>query len=158
MTLSLRSAAILGILGAAFCAGPAYSQAKPDFSGTWKLNVQKSDFGSATPLESLTAKVDHKNDVFKYVVDGTVNGQDFHQELAVPIDGKPHPGPGDFPGTMMMKWDGAVIVSEMKMDDGTVVERGRMQISADGKIITRDMTEKTPSGDENKRHEIYEKQ
>lgn len=158
MKVSLCSATVVAILGAAFCAGPAYSQGKPDFTGTWKLNARKSDFGTDPAPDSLVAKVEHKNDVFKYVVDGAANGQDFHEELEIPIDGKPHPGPGDFPGTMTMKWDGPVLVFEMKMDDGTVVERGRFQLSADGKVATRESHGKTPDGAESKRREVYDKQ
>ena len=158
MKLSLHSAAVFAILGAAFCAGPASSQAKPDFTGTWKLNAQKSDFGAEPAPESFVAKVEHKNNVFKYVVDGSANGQDFHEELETPIDGKEHPGPEGFPGTAMMKWDGSVLDLELKMDDGTLAQQGRMQLSADGKIITRDVHGKTPDGGESKRHEVYDKQ
>ena len=158
MRLSLCSATAFAILGAAFLAGPAYSQAKPDFTGTWKLNPKKSDFGGEPGPDSLVAKVEHKNNVFKYIVDGSANGQDFHEELETPIDGKPHPGPGDFPGTMMMKWDGAVLVFEMKMDDGTIAQQGRMQLSADGKVITRNIQGKGPDGGETKRTEVYDKQ
>jgi hypothetical protein len=158
MKLSLCSATVFAILGAAFCAGPAYSQAKPDFSGTWKLNVKKSDFGTEGGPTSLVVKVEHKNNVFKYVVDGSGGGEDFHQELEIPIDGKEHPGPEGFPGTSMMKWDGEVLVLELKMDDGTVVQQGRMQLSADGKVITRDSHGKSPDGNESKQHEVYDKQ
>jgi len=158
MRLSLSSAAVFAILGAAFCAGPAYSQAKPDFTGTWKLNVKKSEFGGEPGPDSLVAKVEQTNNVFKYVVDGSANGQDFHQELETPIDGKEHPGPEGFPGTVMMKWDGPVLVMEMKMDDGTVVYQARIQLSADGKVITRDTHGKNPEGVESKNHEIYDKQ
>ena len=35
----LSTAALL----AAFATAPALAQAKPDFSGSWKLNVEKSD-------------------------------------------------------------------------------------------------------------------
>jgi hypothetical protein len=158
MKLSLCSATTLAILGAAFLAGPAYSQAKPDFTGTWKLNTKKSNFGTEPGPDTLVAKVEHKNNVFKYVVDGTANGQDFHQELDTPIDGKDHPGPEGFPGTVVMKWDGSVLVWDMKMDDGTVVQEGRMQLSADGKVITRNLQGKGPDGGENKSVEVYDKQ
>ncbi|HXN48504.1 MAG TPA: hypothetical protein VN893_17780, partial [Bryobacteraceae bacterium] len=132
MRLSLCSATAFAILGAAFLAGPAYSQAKPDFTGTWKINTKKSDFGGQPGPDSLVVKVEHKNNVFKYVVDGAAGGQDFHEELETPIDGKPHPGPDGFPGTVVLKWDGSVLVLEMKMDDGTLAQLGRMQLSADG--------------------------
>jgi hypothetical protein len=157
MRLSLSSATVFAILAAAFCVGPAYSQTKPDFSGTWKLNAQKSDFAGDPMPESLVAKIEQKSNVFKYVVDGAANGQDFHEELEVPIDGKEHPGPGDFPGTMMMKWEGSAITFELKTTDGTMTQEGRFHLSDDGKVITRDSHGKSPDG-ESKRHEVYDKQ
>lgn len=158
MKLSLRSAAFVAILGAAFCAGPAYSQAKPDFNGTWKLNTQKSDFGTDTKPDSIVVKVELKNNVFKYVAQGVANGQDFEEEVEIPIDGKEHPGPGGFPGTMMMKWDGPAIAFELKTDDGTVVQAGLFKLSADGKVATREVHGTSPNGGENKRLEVYDKQ
>jgi len=35
--------------------------AVPDFSGEWKLNVDKSDFGMAPPISSRTDKIVHKD-------------------------------------------------------------------------------------------------
>jgi lipopolysaccharide export system protein LptA len=47
----------------------------------------------------------------------------------------------------------------MKMDDGTVVQQGRIQLSADGKVITREAHGKNPeTGGESKRLEVYDKQ
>jgi hypothetical protein len=158
MRLSLRSATLLAILGAAFCAGPAYSQAKPNFTGTWKLNLKKSDFGTDPGPDSLVAKVEHKNNVFKYSASGTANGQDFQEEAEVPIDGKEHPGPNGFPGTMMVKWDGQTLAFDLKMDDGTVVQQGTFKLSADGKVITREVHGKSQDGTETKRVEVYDKQ
>ncbi len=158
MKLSLRSATVLAILGVAFWARPAYSEAKPDFSGTWKLNTQKSDFGTDPMPDSLIAKVEHKNGVFKYVVDGAAGGQTFHEEVELPIDGKEHPGPQGFPGTAMMKWDGPALDFELKRDDGTIVQQGLFKLSSDGKVITREARGKTDDGADNKRLEVYDKQ
>ena len=153
----MRLSLLTVILGAALCAG-AYGQAKPDFSGNWKLNVKKSDFGSDPAPDSVVAKVEHKNNVFKYTASGTGGGQDFQEEAEVAIDGKEHPGPNGYPGTMTVKWDGQMLAFEMKMDDGTVVQQGTFKLSADGKVITREVHGKSQDGTENKRVEIYDKQ
>jgi hypothetical protein len=39
----------------------AFAQQKPDFSGTWKLNVAKSDFGALPGPESRTDVITHKD-------------------------------------------------------------------------------------------------
>ncbi len=158
MRLFLSSSAVFTILGAAFWAGPAYSQAKPDFTGTWKLNLKNSDFGTDPAPDSLVVRIQHKNGLFKSILDGAVNGQDIHEELEVPIDGKPHPGPGDFPGTMTMKWDGPALVFELKTDDGTIAQKGRFQLSGNGKVATRDVDARSPDGKEGKRREVYDRQ
>jgi len=46
----------------------------------------------------------------------------------------------------------------MKLDDGTVVQQGRMQLSGDGKVITRNIQGKGQDGGENKSVEVYDKQ
>jgi hypothetical protein len=145
------------MLAAAFCAGPLYSQAKPNFSGTWKLNTQKSDFGTDPAPESVTATVEHKNDRFKYVAEGVAGGQPFREEMDVAIDGKEHPAPVDFPSTIMMKWDGSVLVSVLKSDDGVFVMNTKLRLSEDGKVATRQVERKNPEGG-SKRTEVFEKQ
>jgi hypothetical protein len=157
MTRSRWSATVFSILAAALCAAPLFSQAKPDFTGTWKLNLQKSSFGDDPAPDSLTVVVEHKNNIFKYTADGESNGQPFEQQLEVPVDGKEHPGPADSPGTMMMKWDGPAIVFEMKTDDGEVVARGTLELAADGKTITREVFQNSEDGSEHKRIEVYDK-
>jgi hypothetical protein len=39
--------------------GLVQAQAKTDFSGTWKLNAGKSDFGPMPPPDSMTEKITH---------------------------------------------------------------------------------------------------
>ena len=46
---------LLGTLVVALLAGPALAarqDAKPDFSGTWVLDINKSDFGQMPPPQS----------------------------------------------------------------------------------------------------------
>jgi hypothetical protein len=44
------------------------------------------------------------------------------------------------------------------MDDGTVVQQGTFKLSADGKVITREVHGKSQDGTETKRVEVYDKQ
>jgi hypothetical protein len=76
----------------AIAANTAMAADKPDFSGDWKMDADKSNFGPMPPPTSLTRKIDHKdpavsvnesrsgaqgdlNVVMKYTTDGkeTVN-------------------------------------------------------------------------------------
>src|SRR4029079_14018283 len=49
----------------AFVATPALAQVKPNFSGTWNLDVAKSDFGPSTAPESMTMTIVHKDPSIK---------------------------------------------------------------------------------------------
>ena len=46
---------------AAVLTASAMAAGKPDFSGEWKLNIDKSNFGPIPPPTSLTQTVDHKD-------------------------------------------------------------------------------------------------
>ncbi len=157
MTLLVRLTIVASMLAAAFYAAPAYCQDKPNFTGTWKLNVQRSNFGSDRAPESVTATVEQKNDHFKDVAEGVANGQPFREEMDLAIDGKEHPAPVEFPATVMMKWDGPALVMVLKSDDGSFVMTARLKLSADGKTATREVERKSPEG-ESRHEEIYEKQ
>src|SRR3984893_9703011 len=52
------------------------AQSKPDFSGTWKLNVAKSDFGVLPPSNGRTDTIDHQDTNLKDTVsDDAAQGQ-----------------------------------------------------------------------------------
>jgi hypothetical protein len=145
-TLFLFSAAVLGAVALT-------AASKPDFSGTWKLNMDKSDLGGA-PLSGLSVLIEHKDPEFKYTAKGTFDGQDFEESESFSTDGKPRQ---DSRGnTITGHWDGAVMVTEVNAPDGSLVYKARMSMSDDGKTSIRDHT---PGNDlEPKRHEVYEKQ
>src|SRR5262252_621933 len=52
------------------------AQSKPNLTGSWELNPEKSDLGGA-PLSKLTVQVDHKDPVLKYTATGNAGGEDF---------------------------------------------------------------------------------
>ena len=47
--------------------GLVQAQAKTDFSGTWKLNTGKSDFGPMPPPDSMTQKITHQDPSLKEI-------------------------------------------------------------------------------------------
>lgn len=127
--------------------------AKPNFSGDWELNVAKSDLDGA-PLTKLIVHIDHKDPVFKYTAKGTADGQDFEESETFPTDGTPtHDSRGL---TVKARWDGTTLVIESTGADGQPMDHSRLTLSADGKSVLRDY-ERTTSGDQQKRHEVYEK-
>jgi hypothetical protein len=128
------------------------AQNHPNFTGTWKLNVAKSEMG-ATQVTELTVEVDHQDPVLKYVARGKADGQPFEETESVTTDGKPS---RDSHGVNVeANWDGPNLVIAGTADDKSMVYLVRLSLSKDGKTITRAFTYKD---DPEQRHEIYEKQ
>jgi len=133
------------IAAAAFAA-----ETQPNFTGTWKLNVAKSEMGTSAVTE-LVADVDHEDPVFKYTAKGMASGQAFEVTETINTDGNPSQ---DSQGaTVKAHWEGATLVAEATGADGSTLYVARLSMSADGKTITRVLTQ-----DSRIQHEIFEKQ
>ena len=115
---------------------------KPDFTGNWKLNSDKSDFGPLQAPGSATVKIQHKEPDLKI---------DFRQgdstaALACTTDGsqrKDCAGPVlgiALPITVTSKvaWDGSALIflSEGEFNGGHVQIRDRWTLSPDGRTTT----------------------
>jgi hypothetical protein len=124
-----------------FCFAVAIAQAKPDFSGTWNLNIAASNFGpvpnkpekATTTIENAEPNLRLTSDVtgpqgqrvtkFKYTTDGVevtnVNG---------PVEMK-----------STAKWDGdtLVIESKGKFQDNDLKFIDKWSLSSDGKHATQ---------------------
>jgi len=64
--------------------------------GTWKLNLEKSNYGTQpAPKSSTTTWAAQKGGMFKYTADGIgANGQPVHTEWSGKFDGKQYPMTG----------------------------------------------------------------
>ena len=126
---------------------------KPNFSGTWELNVSKSDLAGA-PITKLVVQVEHKDPVLKYTATGTAGGEDFTEVETISTDGTPTT---DSRGAQVKAhWDGETLVIESTGDQGRALDATRLALAKDGKTMTRDYERKS-ADDAQKRHEIYDK-
>jgi hypothetical protein len=85
----------------------AQAQSKPDFSGKWKLNVAKSDFGGAPGPSDLDVAIRHHDP--ELLVTQTVEGQNLEFKLGT--DGKEYSN--ETPdGTMKttLHWESDVLI------------------------------------------------
>lgn len=137
----------------ALALGPValYAGKKPDFTGQWELNVQKSDLGGA-PMTKLTVQIEHKDPTFTYTAKATVDGQDFEESETFKTDGTPTQSSRG--ATVRAHWENETLIIESTAADGSPLDETHMSLSADGKTTTRDYENKAES---QKRHEIYEK-
>ncbi len=111
-----------------------------NYSGTWKLNVDKSDFGPLPPSNSRTDIIDHTDPALKDTVsdDGAQGKQDY--VLNITTDGKEATNsPGGLDAKSIANWDGSNLVVETKLSfQGTdVAIKSVWILSADGKTLTQ---------------------
>jgi hypothetical protein len=129
-------------------AGPSFAQSRPDLSGTWKLNVAKSDFGPVPGPNAQTDVIEQKGDTLKisvsaesdqgkleYVETLTTDGK----EVALPPDSPAvHPAPEVTMQSIAASWDGPTLNVSQKLTYGTdpVTGVSHYTLSADGKTLT----------------------
>ncbi len=150
----------LGLL-AAICVWSADTKKAYDGSGTWKLNVEKSDFGAMPGPKSLvmtiketdqTVEVDQKMESDMGNMDmhmkfdkgkesvNQIMGMEFHTKLSSTPDGQQEESWADLP------------------DGGGKLERKALsKLSADGKVLTSDVWMKSPMGEGNQKL-VFDKQ
>jgi hypothetical protein len=123
---------------------------KPDFSGTWKMDPEKSVFGAVPPTTSMTLTVDHRdpNISVHQVSTGPEGDRDLTYKYST--DGKETVS--DYMGTAVKnkaRWDGKAVVVNGSLDaGGTEVKlTSKWTLSDDGKTFTDVVGISTPQGD-----------
>jgi hypothetical protein len=144
-TLRLFSWALL-----ALALGLVQAQAKSDFSGTWKINAGKSEFGPMPPPDSMTQKIVHEDPSLKVNIVQTGGGGDMTYDMAYTTDGKEcvnHLGDNEFKSTL--KWDGDDLVTDTKgsFDGNAFTAKDRWTLSDGGKTMTMQRHISTDGGD-----------
>jgi len=131
-----------------------------NLSGTWRLNVQKSNWGKHRRPVSVVVKIEHNEPVLKYTgavvdADGDSRTIAFDQR----IDGKEYSAEtGSGPGKITVaRVDASTLSVLIKSDDGKYVQTIRTALSRDGKVLTRRLQLKAADG-EQVWTEVYEKE
>ena len=129
--------------------------------GTWKLNVQKSDFGSVPAPKAMTIVVteDTKDKVTWKATGTSPDGKKINESYSGSVDGNANPVKGSPTGEESVAYtrnpDGTVTVVT-KDKSGQEVAHGTISWSEDGKTMTLKNTRKSPGGDMNYT-EVYDK-
>ena len=132
---------VLGVvLGLAVVLATA-QESKPNFSGEWKMNLEKSDFGQLPGPKSRTDKINHKEPDLKINrTTVTQADQTFASEWNCTTDGKECSN--EIPGGVVLKstakWDGEALAVDSKgtFGQGEVQIKDRWTLSKDGKTLT----------------------
>ena len=144
MTRRKLGIALIAIL--AMTAMVALAADKPDFSGNWKLNAAKSDFGQFPAPDKLEMKVDHKEPALNVTLTQVSQMGERISDAKYTTDGKECVnGEGRFQSTSTVAWDGSVLVTKstrkFSRDGEEMVIQGedRWTLSEDGKTLTSEM-------------------
>jgi hypothetical protein len=119
---------------------PVKAEEVANLSGTWKLNVEKSDYGNMPkPKGTFTMKIEHTDPTLKWSRSGTDETGDFSSEFTTVIDGKQRPfTEGPVTQTQSFKRVSASVIEYVgKSTEGDTLGTGTWMISKDGKVLTQ---------------------
>lgn len=136
------------------------AMAKPNFTGSWKMNPAKSNFGQVPQPEKMERTVDHKDPALLLKSLQVRQDKEVKTEANLSTDGKEFTVKtqfGDMKGTA--KWDGDALVVESKLQiqGNEITQSDRWVLAAGGKELKVDSVLNTPQG-EVKLTIIYDKQ
>jgi hypothetical protein len=118
-------------------------QAVPNLSGTWVLQVDKSDFGPIPGPTSRTDVIDHQEPRLTIKRTTSANGQENTANLVYEINGQPFKNMvGTNEITSALHWEGKVLVSMSTAEtpNGEISIADRYELSEDGKTLTQSRT------------------
>ena len=138
------------ILAAAVCLlAVTPAMAKTDFSGTWKIVLDKSDFGPMPPPEKVEQIVEHKENDLKVNVTQVGQQGEVKMELNYSTEKETTNTFRNTPMKSTAKWDGdkLVVVSKLEFQGNEVVIQDTWSLADEGKTLTLDRKLNTPQGD-----------
>jgi hypothetical protein len=125
---------VIAALAVAFLATGAQA-AQPDFSGEWKLNMDKSDYGMAPKPESMSRKIKQSGQSLEISTHQKGQNGETTTELKYTTDGKESVNKG-YKGTA--KWEGdKLIIDSVRDFQGSELKfHEAYSLSDGGKVIT----------------------
>ena len=133
-----------------------------NLSGTWKLNVEKSDYGNMPkPDRSFTMKIEHSEPALKWsrtTTDDSGNENSF--EFTTAIDGEQRPYT-EGPVTQTQAFtriNPSVIEYVAKSTEGETIGTGTWTISKDRKVLTQKANTRDMNGQPLTVIQVFEKQ
>ncbi|MFN7933655.1 MAG: hypothetical protein U0R19_10025 [Bryobacteraceae bacterium] len=135
------------------------AMAKTDFSGTWKIVLDKSDFGPMPPPEKVEQVIAQKDSDLKVNMTQVSQNGEVKFELNYSTEKETTNTFRNAPMKSTAKWDGdkLVIVSKLEFQGNEIVIQDTWALSDEGKTLTMDRKLNTPQGDLEMRH-VFAKQ
>jgi hypothetical protein len=125
------------------------AQAKPNFAGTWTMNMDKSDLGQMPKPKSQTETITQTADAITIAIAADRDMGKMNYRFSAKFDGSETPFPADaFPPESPFKivstkaeWQGTALVITQKtsFQDATGTLKTTYTLSEDGKVLTSSM-------------------
>ena len=136
------------------------AQDKPNFSGTWVLDTEQSDFGDLPVPGSQTNLIDHMEPNIKLTQ--TIEGESVPDDRAstprrYSTDGKETASVlGDRPVKSTTRWEGNRLLTDTTLEapDGRIEIKDSWEITADLKQMTITRNFKSPAGERQQKLEF----
>jgi hypothetical protein len=138
---TLALALVLGAIGQV--------SAKPNFTGEWKMNPDKSNFAPLPAPDKLVRRINHSGSRLKITTTQAGQQREIVTDLAYTTDGaecKNAIRGEEFSGTA--RWDGDTLVIESKREvqGMEIVQKERWALAGDGQTLTIVNHVHTPQG------------
>ncbi|HZT34188.1 MAG TPA: hypothetical protein VFA33_30130 [Bryobacteraceae bacterium] len=128
----------LAVAGMAVCLGGVV-WAAPNFTGVWKLDLEKSDFGPLPSPKARTDKIEHQEPNLTLNITQEGRAREFSYQLRYTTDGKDNQNSllGN-PLHSKLHWEGDVLVIETSgsLNGNDLTIKDRWTLSPDGKTLT----------------------
>jgi hypothetical protein len=130
----------LGLVLASLAFVPLGAQKAPNFSGTWVMVPDKTDYGPMPGPSARTDVIEQNGAAITIKRSVTTPEGEVKVDLAMAVDGKPHKNTtpqGELVSTLA--WEGEVLVisSEVSTPNGPATIVDRMSLDAEGKTLTQ---------------------
>jgi hypothetical protein len=135
------------------------TQAKPNMSGNWTLDISRSNFGRLASSQfsnaKMTLKISYREPELKITRQASMNGQTRNHNLLYFTDGRGETNPNILTNEQMRsktKWEGARLISRSSSSlsfNGQSVNLEaieKRELSADGKTLLITNTFSSPRG------------
>jgi hypothetical protein len=134
------------------------AESRPNFSGTWKQNMEKSP--TKTSLKSYVNKIELQDTSLKVVVStvGDRGENTYTRSYTIGKEEKSQDREGN-QFTTNVRWEGNTLVfdTEEKEHDATLTSKEVWTLSGDGKTLTKTIHRSGPRGESNQSY-VLERQ
>jgi len=148
-----RTTALVILAGMTLESGTAAAVTKPDFSGTWTLDLAKSTFASTQPPSSSVLTIVHKEPSVRISSVQTIRKLETKKEMNLTTDGTETPNQirttdGEEPTKSVSNWEGDRLVTTYRAAHGGHFDefRDAWDLSDAGNILTIVREVKLPNG------------